>query len=669
MADKVDMIVLTINNLSDTKEFIDYLYANTDSELFQLIIVDQGSTDGTKQYLEELRMTKNNVILHFSERNLGFAGGCNVGASYGTGELILFVNNDALLGPHVLERLIQAKEVNHYDAVGPISNETGEIQRLWKEYDTKNYQNELIRHNNELWQEFGLEVAEFHRLAGFCLLLSRKSFEKVHGFSEAYGTGYYEDDDLSFRLKNAGFKLGVACGVFVHHHGSRSFKQAKMSSNDLMAKNRYVFLGKTYYQLRPVIDRINPPLVSVIICTYNRTDLLVRAIESVMGQSYTKFELIIVRDGGIDPKSVVTQFQDERILYISNDDNRGKSSALNIGLNVAKGDFIAYLDDDDFYLDNHLEVLVNAIIYTGVDFVYSDSEERTIDLNNRVLTAYKSGNEFNIQRIENANFIPNLAILHKNRNEFRYDESLKVLEDWDFLRRCAIEFGAEFAHIPVLTNVYYVRLDGQSRNGMIKHDRPSYFTAFNKISGNGVWWISSPHSSEALRYKSWMILNPTYRINWLKKSLNANNWNVFTQIDLADLYIKNGNYIDAIPILNKSVTLYPENYYKAVQLLEFFLSKDQFDEAINLGGLALLLAPDSVSIETIYEKLSRAYSTHNRTTSLLCYRKLQYLRNSHLNIVNSRNNLELMKVIVKKIYIKFKKEGFVGVISAIKKRL
>jgi GT2 family glycosyltransferase len=661
----VDIIVLTINNINDTKEFVDYLYKNSNHELFNLIIVDQGSTDGTRHFLRELEITKDNVVVHFSETNLGFAGGCNLGATYAMSDLILFINNDALLGPDVLDRLIESMQTNGFDAVGPISNETGEIQRLWKEYDTKQYKDELIRHNEDLWIEFGTKVAEFHRLAGFCMLISRKAFEDVNGFSEDYGLGYYEDDDLCYRLRSVGYRLGVACGIFVHHHGSRSFNRAKLSSNTLMAKNRHVFLSKSYYQIQYDYDGENTHLVSVIICTYNRPELLPRAIESVLTQTYHNFELLIVRDGGSDVSSIIDQYNDERIKYINFNVNNGKSTALNAALNIAQGEYIAYLDDDDFYLPNHLDVMVKAILYTEVDFVYSDSEERTIVDKGTIHIDFKSGNEFNIQRLEITNFIPNLAILHKNRLEYRYDESLEVLEDWDFLRRCAIEFGAEFAHIPILTNVYFVRVDGNSRNGIMAKNRELYMKTLNEISRKGVWWISCPISSEALRYKSWMLLNPQYRMDWLEKSLKTNPWNLFSQVDLADLIIKHGNHSEALNYLNRSVSTYPENYHKVSLLMELELERKNLQKSRDLGSLCLLLAPDNEAIIQIYSKLSRAYAGHDNTTSLLCYYKVSSLRNYEIDVKSEK----FFYYLIKKIFIKFKREGLKGVMKAIKKRI
>ena len=98
------------------------------------------------------------------------------------------------------------------------------------------------------------------------------------------------------------------------------------------------------------------PLVSVIIPTYNRANLLKRAIKSVLDQTYKNLEIIIVDDGSTDnTKDIVKTFSDPRIQYIRLPENRGVSSARNMGIKKSRGDFIAFLDSDDEFLPEKLE--------------------------------------------------------------------------------------------------------------------------------------------------------------------------------------------------------------------------------------------------------------------------------------------------------------------------
>ncbi len=99
----------------------------------------------------------------------------------------------------------------------------------------------------------------------------------------------------------------------------------------------------------PKSNRLFSPLISVIIPTYNRVAFLARAVESVLGQSFADFELLVVDDGSTDEtNSVLAQFSDTR-LKILRQENKGVSAARNVGLRAAKGDFFALLDSDDFW--------------------------------------------------------------------------------------------------------------------------------------------------------------------------------------------------------------------------------------------------------------------------------------------------------------------------------
>jgi glycosyltransferase involved in cell wall biosynthesis len=104
------------------------------------------------------------------------------------------------------------------------------------------------------------------------------------------------------------------------------------------------------------------PFFTIIIPTYNRATKLPNAIQSVLEQTYTDFELIIIDDGSTDgTKEAVSGFKDERIRYVYQE-NAELSAARNRGVNEARGTYICFLDDDDIYLENHLVVLHDEIV-------------------------------------------------------------------------------------------------------------------------------------------------------------------------------------------------------------------------------------------------------------------------------------------------------------------
>ncbi len=104
-----------------------------------------------------------------------------------------------------------------------------------------------------------------------------------------------------------------------------------------------------------------PGLVSIVLPTYNRIRTLERAVNSVLHQSYSNFELIIVDDGSTDgTHDLVASFNDPRIRFVPLERNRGVSHARNTGIGLATGDYIAFQDSDDEWLAGKLEQQVNA---------------------------------------------------------------------------------------------------------------------------------------------------------------------------------------------------------------------------------------------------------------------------------------------------------------------
>ncbi|MFA7480662.1 MAG: glycosyltransferase family 2 protein [Vulcanimicrobiota bacterium] len=126
----------------------------------------------------------------------------------------------------------------------------------------------------------------------------------------------------------------------------------------------------------PSTESISVPRFSVLICTYQRAELLPRAMSSVLQQGFADFELIVVDDGSSDgTKEVVESFQDERILFLANFENRGLARSTNRGFAEATGDFLSILDDDDEFEPTFLEKMDHHLKTTEVDFSWCGVRE------------------------------------------------------------------------------------------------------------------------------------------------------------------------------------------------------------------------------------------------------------------------------------------------------
>jgi len=118
------------------------------------------------------------------------------------------------------------------------------------------------------------------------------------------------------------------------------------------------------------------PTVSVVIPTYNRAELLTRAIDSVLAQTYDDFELLVVDDGSTDDtEAVVTAYDDDRVRYLAHETNRGANPARNTGIEAAEGEFVAFLDSDDEWRPRKLEAQLDRLEEVKDESKESDSAE------------------------------------------------------------------------------------------------------------------------------------------------------------------------------------------------------------------------------------------------------------------------------------------------------
>ncbi len=143
------------------------------------------------------------------------------------------------------------------------------------------------------------------------------------------------------------------------------------------------------------MDNRSHILFSIIIPTYNRANTLPRAVNSVLTQSYDNFELIIVDDGSTDnTETVVRDIKDTRIRYFKKE-NEERNIARNFGISHAQGDYVCFLDSDDYYYSNHLATVHNIILSKYAKVVHlgydvKDEYEKTIAVHDDIPTNINS---------------------------------------------------------------------------------------------------------------------------------------------------------------------------------------------------------------------------------------------------------------------------------------
>jgi len=262
------------------------------------------------------------------------------------------------------------------------------------------------------------------------------------------------------------------------------------------------------------------PLVSVIITTYNREKYLQTAIESVVTQTYSPIEIVVVDDGSTVnyAESICSKYANCNYSYKS---NGGLSSARNFGISVARGDYIAFLDDDDFWrldkIEKQVEILNNNL---SVDCVHSSAA--VVDENGNLTGQCIGAAQNKIHKRSGYVFWNALAcwvvksptpLIRKKvfQPDLLFDETIKVGEDIDFYQRLFYRHKVHYINEPL---AFYREYDDARRLSL----QSEMFVGIEK--------------KMFLNFKKMGIKNPftlhLIAVRLLKKAIKKNNSLYFT---------------------------------------------------------------------------------------------------------------------------------------------
>lgn len=209
-------------------------------------------------------------------------------------------------------------------------------------------------------------------------------------------------------------------------------------------------------------DHTSNKKVSVIIPTYNRATTIIKSINSVLNQTYSNFEIVVVDDNSDDnTKDIIKQIQDDRIIYIKNKKNLGAASARNIGIKNATGELIAFQDSDDEWDKTKIEKQIKklsenekygavycAFMYIGKESTYQipDASEPISKLEGNIFENLLQRNTVSTQTLlVKKSVLDSIGI---------FNDKLKALEDWELALRISREFLFGYIN-ECLVNVYY----------------------------------------------------------------------------------------------------------------------------------------------------------------------------------------------------------------------
>ena len=237
------IIVVTYNNLDLNRLCLQSIYANTEWPHFEVIVVDNGSSDGTPEFLTEASGKYPCLKVILNEGNLGFAAATNQGLSQAHGEYLVLLNNDTAVPRSWLSALIRHLSADQkIGLIGPVTNEVGNEAKVPVAYASLK---DMPAWAATYMREHDNEVFEIPMLAMFCVAMRRRVFEQVGFLDERFGIGMFEDDDYTRRLRAAGYQIRCARDSFVHHVGSASFRKLETSDYfELFERNRRLFEEK-----------------------------------------------------------------------------------------------------------------------------------------------------------------------------------------------------------------------------------------------------------------------------------------------------------------------------------------------------------------------------------------------------------------------------------------
>lgn len=208
--------------------------------------------------------------------------------------------------------------------------------------------------------------------------------------------------------------------------------------------------------------------VSILLPTYNRRNYLGEAVRSILNQTYSNWELLVINDGGEDVSDIIASFNDNRIRCY-NRPHEGKAATLNFGLSLVKSKYIAYMDDDDIVYPEHIANLVKTAEQNQADFVYSDTWAIVVSPEGKEIRRYvENDQDVTFDDIKFFNKINHKQILHSKKISDQvglYDTRMSILIDYDYIRRLAQQTTP--IHLRQITGEHYLRQNTANESSSI----------------------------------------------------------------------------------------------------------------------------------------------------------------------------------------------------------
>ena len=252
----VSVVILTYGGWEFTRECLHSLFTLSDYPSLEVIVVDNASTDQTREELERMQRRNPSMRVILNDTNLGFSAGNNVGLRAAAGEYVILLNNDTYVTRGWIRDLIRPLQLNpKLGLAGPLTNNIGNEQKVAITYANME---EMVSSSRAFTRERLRRRLQVENLAFFCVAVRRDVLERVGLLDEVYGLGFFEDDDYCKRVLEAGYEIVIVDDVFVHHRLSASFDKLKDDQKQKQMEKSKAIYSERWGPWKPHAYRDSP---------------------------------------------------------------------------------------------------------------------------------------------------------------------------------------------------------------------------------------------------------------------------------------------------------------------------------------------------------------------------------------------------------------------------
>ncbi|MDR0534444.1 MAG: glycosyltransferase family 2 protein [Verrucomicrobiales bacterium] len=452
---RISTLIPVHNNAAYIGEALDSLLAQNYTDL-EIIIVDDGSTDHLREMLRAYPQ-----VSYFHQEHRGISTARNLCLEKAGGEYLAFLDADDRWLPGKLNA-----QLDYLDA-------HPDCEIIFTGYSNFLQDNSLEKLPRVQF-ELGIEKTNPFYLP--TALAKRAVFEKSGGFNEQLQIG--EDIEILLKMKLAGTKI--------KHRLDQVYYQRRLHGKNITLthqvsprfSHKHIFMDNIRKNLQQKLQ----PLVSVMIPAYNCAAYITKALDSILAQDHANLEIIVVDDGSTDNLQEVLQAYPQ-VSYL-HQQNSGPSSARNLAISKAKGEYLAFLDADDYWLPGKLAAQLRYLTeHPGCQIVFTAYKNFLEDesLRDSPQVQYEIGLEQT-----NKFYLPT-ALIHRDLfavsgtfNEQLTHEKINMAEDTDLLLRMQFS-GIDIKHR--LDEIFYQRrLHGN--NSVLSGPTPAEFALKNIFARN-----------------------------------------------------------------------------------------------------------------------------------------------------------------------------------------